>query len=116
MAQPVVERVNVSHILGGTFKPFNYHQAQCLAKFVIGQAQSTKASIALRLLGHIRREETGQVQRHPNIVGVNLIRPRSTQTKRHLNTSMSLEQIEQDRKPVEIPITNRPAQAISVPI
>ena len=29
---------------------------------------------------------------------------------------MSLEQIEQDRKPVEIPITNHPAQAIGVPI
>ena len=29
---------------------------------------------------------------------------------------MSLEQIEQDRKPVEIPITNHPAQAIGIPI
>ena len=116
MAQPVVERVNVSHILGGALKPFDNDQAQCLAKLVIRQAQSTEANAVLRLLGHIRRQEARQVQRSPNIIVTSAIRPRSDQTKRHFNASMSLKQIEQGRKPVEIPITNRPAQAIGVPI
>ena len=70
----------------------------------------------LRLLSHIRRQETGQIQRCPQAVIRRGLWPRSAQAKRDLNACMGLEQIEQDRKAVEIPPGNYPTQAIGIPI
>ncbi|MFR7797923.1 MAG: hypothetical protein ACLU37_07330 [Collinsella sp.] len=59
--QPVTKRIDVPHILGGALKPFNNNETQRLAKLVIGKPRSTGASAVSRLLGHVRREEAGQV-------------------------------------------------------
>lgn len=70
----------------------------------------------LRLLSHIRREKTGQIQRCPHAIVRRDIWLCSAQTKRDLNAPMGLEQIKQDRKAVEIPPGNYPTQAIGISI
>ena len=70
----------------------------------------------LRLLSHIRREKTGQIQRCPHTIVRRGLWPHNAQTKRDLNAPMGLEQIEQDRKAVEIPPGNHPTQAIGISI
>lgn len=70
----------------------------------------------LRLLSHIRREKTGQIQRCPHAIVRRDIWLCSAQTKRDLSAPMGLEQIKQDRKAVEIPPGNYPTQAIGISI
>lgn len=70
----------------------------------------------LRLLSHISREKTGQIQRRPQAIIRRGLWTRSAQTKRDINAPMGLEQIKQDRKAVEIPPDNYPTQAIGISI
>lgn len=69
-----------------------------------------------RLLSHIRREKTGQIQRCPHAIVRRDIWLCSAQTKRDLSAPMGLEQIKQDRKAVEIPPGNYPTQTIGISI
>ena len=70
----------------------------------------------LWLLSHIRREKTGQIQRCPHAIVRRDIWLCSAQTKRDLSAPIGLEQIEQDRKTLEIPPGNYPTQAIGISI
>ena len=111
-----MERVDNSNVLNGALKPFQNYKTERLTHFVVRQTQETKVRAVLRMPRHVRRKESRQIQRSPDIFGLGGIGLHGMHMHWRLNKPMRLKQIEQCGQAHEIPVTDACAQTVGVTI